>query len=349
MCSLRCLVSEQDIKIADFEIGGDIFIIAELSANHNQDINLAKSTIKSAKLAGADAIKLQTYTPDSLTLDVKSSIFKAGDLWSDKYLYDLYKSASMPYEWHKELFEYAKEIGIIIFSSPFDLEGIDLLEELNAPAYKIASFEITHIPLIKAVASKHKPIIISTGIASSEDIELAIQTCKDEGNNQIILLKCTSSYPAPLEDMNLIMIEDMALRYGLVVGLSDHTLGIEAPIVSVAFGAKVIEKHFIYNKDIETFDSEFSLDPKEFKDMVTGVRNAQKLIGKIDYNKSDKSYARSIFVSADIKEGDRFTTNNIKVIRPGQGLHPKYYDKIIGKRASMDLSKGEPFMIEFIK
>lgn len=240
------------------------FVIAELSANHGGDINIAKETIKAAKRTGADAIKLQTYTADTITIDVKSDLFKInqGTHWDGQYLYDLYKEASLAWKWHKELFALAKEEGLVCFSSPFDHTAVDFLEELNTPIYKIASFEITDIPLIKYVASKQKPIIISTGIATLEDIELALETCRKEGNNDITLLKCTSEYPAKPEDANLLTIPDMAKRFGVKVGLSDHTLGTEAPMVAVALGATVIEKHFVLDKTVSSADAHFSLDEK---------------------------------------------------------------------------------------
>jgi pseudaminic acid synthase len=342
-------------KIDNFDIGADsTYIIAELSANHNQDINLAKDMIKSAKDSGADAVKLQTYKPDTMTLDVKSDIFKAGDIWSSEYLYDLYKRAYMPWDWHQELMDYAKSLDITLFSSPFDFSAVDILESIDVPAYKIASFEIVDIPLIKYVASKNKPIIISTGIASLEDIELAIKTCHEQGNYDIALLKCTSSYPAPLDKMNLCMIDDIAKRFECISGLSDHTKGIEAPVLSVAFGAKVIEKHFTNDKELDTPDKEFSLDPSEFRTMVDSVRRAEKLVGKVDYTldeskKKSRTYARSLFISNDIKVGEEFTKDNIKSIRPGIGLHPKYYEEILGKKASKEYKKGEPITMDILK
>jgi pseudaminic acid synthase len=343
------------INIDGFDVGGDsTYIIAELSANHNQDINLAKEMIKAAKDSGADAVKLQTYKPDTITLDVKNDIFKAGDLWSSEYLYDLYARAYMPWEWHEELMEYSKSLDITLFSSPFDFTAVDVLEQIDVPAYKIASFEIVDIPLIKYVASKQKPIIISTGIATLEDIELAIKICHDQGNKDIMLLKCTSSYPAPLEKMNLCMIDDLAKRFDCISGLSDHTTGLEAPILSIAFGAKVIEKHFTHDKSVDTPDKEFSLDPSEFRAMVDSVRKAEKLIGRVDYSldeskKKSRTYGRSLFISNDINIGDEFTKDNIKSIRPGIGLHPKYYEEILGKKASKEYKKGEPITLDILK
>lgn len=323
----------------------NVFIIAELSANHNQEFSLAKLGVKVAFEAGCDAIKLQTYTADSLTLNVKEEKFKAGDLWSDEYLYDLYKRVAMPYEWHKPLKEYADELGIQLFSSPFDKEGVDVLEEIDVPAYKIASFEITDIPLIKYVASKQKPIIISTGIANREDIELAISTCKSVGNENIVLLKCTSAYPAQAESMNLKTIVDMRESFGVEVGLSDHTLGSEAAITSVALGARIIEKHFTPKEGIKTPDGEFSLTPKELKSMVQSVRKTELMLGRVTYDDKDKKYARSLYVSKNIKKGELFSAENIKSIRPGDGLHPKFYEEIINTPAQKTYKMGEPLVL----
>jgi pseudaminic acid synthase len=330
------------MKIATHDTNEKVFIIAELSANHNQEFSLAKKAIEVAYEAGCDAIKLQTYTPDSLTLDIKKERFRAGDLWSDEYLYDLYKRAYMPYEWHKPLKEYADTLGIILFSSPFDVAAVELLESINVPAYKIASFEITDIPLIKYTASKHKPMIISTGVANIEDIALAIAICHDVGNYDILLLKCTSAYPAKSESMNLLTMGDMKERFGVEVGLSDHTLGNDAVIASVALGARVIEKHFTPDENIKTPDRAFSLSPKELKSMVQSVRNVEMMLGHIEYNDKSKTYARSLYVSKDIKKGELFTKHNIKSIRPGDGLHPKYYEVILGKAATTHLQAGTP-------
>jgi pseudaminic acid synthase len=324
-----------------------IFIIAELSANHNGSFETALKTVKAAKEIGADAIKIQTYTADTITLDCKKADFRIsnGGLWDGYYLYDLYKEAYTPWEWHAEIFKLAKEEGIICFSSPFDKTAIDFLEELNNPIYKIASFEITDIPLIKYAASKGKPMIISTGIASEEDIQLAVKTCREEGNNDITLLKCTSAYPAPIEEANLIMIRDLAERFGVKVGLSDHSLGITLPITAVALGATVIEKHFILDKSIGGPDAAFSLDKKEFAQMIKAVREVEQAIGKIDYNLSEKQkvsreHSRSLYVVSNIKAGEKFTDKNIRSIRPGFGLHPKYYWEVIGKIAKKDIQSG---------
>jgi len=329
------------MKIANIDLTKQVFIIAELSANHNNDINIAKQAIIEAKKAGADALKLQTYTADSLTLNVQKEAFKAGDIWSDEYLYDLYKRAAMPYKWYDELFTLAKEVGIILFSSPFDKEGVDLLESFDTPAYKIASFEITDIPLIRYSASKQKPLIISCGVASIEDIELALQTCYEENNHNIILLKCTSSYPAPDKKMNLKTITDMQQRFKHPIGLSDHSLGDEAVIASIALGARVIEKHFTIDKSLPTPDKDFSVDPDELKTLVQSIRRVEKMIGNISYG-GDKKYARSLFTCKPIKKGEIFCSENIKSVRPNIGIHPKYYDFFLGKKALRDYEEAEP-------
>jgi len=328
------------------------FIIAELSANHGGDINIAKETVRAAKRAGADAIKLQTYTADTITLDVKSDLFKIsqGTSWDGQYLHDLYKTASLPWEWHKELFQLAKEEGLVCFSSPFDISAVDFLETLEAPIYKIASFEITDIPLIKYVASKQKPVIISTGIATIEDIELAIKTCKAQGNNDITILKCTSAYPAEPEDANLLTIPDIVNRFKVKSGLSDHTLGTEAPVVAVALGATVIEKHFILDKSIGGADAHFSLDEQEFTQMVNAVRLAEKMMGKVDYEmtkkkKSSREFSRSLFIAEDVRAGQTLSEKNIKSVRPSFGLHPKYYDEVLGKTFLEDYKKGTPLSL----
>ncbi len=331
------------------------FIIAELSANHNGDIEIAKETIKAAKRAGADAIKMQTYTADTMTIDSKKDYFRIehGTAWDGEYYYNLYQRAFTPWEWHAELFDLAAQEGLICFSSPFDKTSVDLLEGLNCPIYKIASFEITDIPLIEYVASKNKPIIISTGIADIKDIELAIETCKKAGNNQITILKCTSAYPADPKDANLITIPDIKNRFNVEAGLSDHTMGIEGPIVAVALGAKVIEKHFILNESIGGPDAHFSLTENTFSEMVKAVRKAEHMIGNVDYEmtpgkKKSREFSRSLFVVEDVKKGDIITENNIRSIRPGYGLHPKHYKEILGKTFNTSIEKGEPLSIDVI-
>jgi len=331
------------------------FIIAELSANHGQNIQIAIESIKIAKEARADAIKLQTYTPDTITLDVKSDLFKVqkDSIWEGKYLYELYNEAFTPWEWHEELFRVAKNEGIICFSSPFDNSAVDLLETLNCPAYKIASFEITDISLIEYTASKGKPILISTGIATEEDIQLAIDTCHKANNKNIVLLKCTSSYPTPVERVNLNTMPDFRDKFGVLFGLSDHTQGIEVPLAAVTLGAKVIEKHFIIDKSIGGPDASFSLDFDEFKQMVDGVRKVEKSLGKVTYQldesaKKSKKFSRSLFIVSDMKKGDKITPENVRSIRPGYGLHPKHYHKILDKIVNRDLKRGTPLDFKYI-
>ena len=336
------------IKIADREIGegSPVFIIAELSANHLQDYNIAVETIKAIKESGADAVKLQTYTPDTITLNSNKYFFKIKHgPWKGLTLYELYEKAFMPWEWIPDLKKLSEDLDLICFSSPFDKTAVDFLKDLNMPAYKIASFEITDIPLIEYVAAKNKPVIISTGIAKLSDIEEAVNACKKIGNNQIALLKCTSSYPAPLEGSNLKTISNMRNTFKTVVGLSDHTIGSTATIIAVAMGAKIIEKHFILDKRIGGPDSSFSMEPDEFKKMVCSIREAEKAIGKVDYSLSEdaiknRDFRRSLFIVEDINAGEIFTENNIKSIRPGFGLPPKYLKKIIGKKAKGNIKKG---------
>jgi len=332
-----------------------VFIIAELSANHNGSKKVALETIKAAKRTGADAIKLQTYTADTITLDCKQDDFriKQGTIWDGQYLHDLYKSAYTPWEWHEDLFEAAKQEGLVCFSSPFDFTAVDFLETLDNPIYKIASFEITDIPLIKYAAKTMKPIIMSTGIAEKADIRLAIEACHSVGNYDITILKCTSSYPAPIDEANLVMINEFKTRFGVKVGLSDHTLSIMTPVVAVAMGAKVIEKHFILDKKIGGPDASFSLDEKEFTEMVLAVRMAEKAIGEVSYEltekmKAGREFSRSLYIVKDLKNGDILTSDNIRSIRPGFGLHPKYYYEILGKSINRDLDRGEPLTEDFI-
>jgi pseudaminic acid synthase len=329
----------------------NVFIIAELSANHGGKLETALETVRAAKRTGADAIKLQTYTADTITLDSdKEDFVIRGTIWENKRLYDLYKEAYLPWEWHAEIFRVAKEEGLVCFSSPFDNTAVDFLEELNCPIYKIASFEVTDIPLIEYVASKGKPIIISTGIAEYEDIKLAVDTCKNVGNKDITLLKCTSSYPAPVDEANLLMIKRFAEDFGVKVGLSDHTLGITVPLVSVAMGATVIEKHFILDRSIGGPDASFSLDEKEFTDMVSAVRQAEKAIGVETYEltekqKAGKVFSRSLYVTEDIKEGEVFTERNIRSIRPGFGLHPKFLKEMLGTASKNSFGKGDRLIV----
>ena len=329
-----------------------VFIIAELSANHNGSLDTAIETIRAAKRAGADAIKFQTYTADTITIDSKKNDFLIkGTIWEGRNLHNLYSEAFTPWEWHEQLFAVAKEEGLECFSSPFDPTAVELLESLNVPAYKIASFEITDIPLIELVASKGKPIIISTGIAELEDIELAIDACERMGNENIAILKCTSSYPAPIEEANMIMVKDFAERFNMIVGLSDHTIGSTAPVVATCFGAKIIEKHFILDRSIGGPDSSFSMNEAEFTEMVKAVREAEKAIGKVDYNLTDKQkkgkdFSRSLYIVENIAEGEVLTEKNIRSIRPGFGLHPKFFKEVLGKKVKRNIEKGERLSLE---
>jgi pseudaminic acid synthase len=337
------------MKIGNYSIdkNSNIFIIAELSANHNGSIETAIETIRAAKRAGANCIKLQTYTCDTMTIDSdKDDFVIKGTIWDNQNLYKLYQEAYTPWEWHEKLFKVAEEEGLVCFSSPFDMTSVDFLEKLNTPAYKIASFEITDIPLIEYVASKGKPVIISTGIAELEDIELAVETCRKAGNDQIALLKCTSSYPAPIEEANMIMVQDLARRFNVISGLSDHTMGATVPIVATAFGAKIVEKHFILDRSIGGPDASFSMNEKEFTEMVKSVREAESAIGVVDYNLTDKQkkgkdFSRSLYIVKDIEKDAILTKENVKSIRPGFGLHPKFYNSIIGKKVNKKMGKGD--------
>lgn len=345
-----------NISTFDFTSSNRTFIIAELSANHNQQFDLAVETIKAAKLAGADAIKIQTYTADTITLNSDKEYFQInyGSLWDGTTLYKLYQQAFTPWEWQPELKRIAEAEGLICFSSPFDFSAVDFLEKMDVPAYKIASFEIHDIPLIEYVASKGKPIIISTGIATLPEIEEAIAACRKVGNNQISILKCTSSYPAPAEEANLLTIPDIAKRFDVVVGLSDHTMGSTVSVAAVALGARIIEKHFILDRNMGGPDAAFSMEPAEFKHMVDEIRLVEKALGRVNYDltpKTEKSrvHGRSLFVAEDIKKGETFTLKNVRSVRPSHGLHPKYLPEIIGKKANKDLEMGTPFSLDMIE
>jgi pseudaminic acid synthase len=325
-----------------------VFVIAELSANHNGSLATAIETIRAAKRAGADAIKFQTYTADTLTLDCDESDFviKGGTIWDGKKLHDLYKEAYTPWEWHAQLFELAKEEGLVCFSSPFDKSAVDFLETLHCPIYKIASFEITDIPLIEYVAKQGKPIIISTGIASYEDIHLAVETCRKVGNDNITLLKCTSSYPAPVAEANLAMMQQLAIDFKVKIGLSDHTLGSTVPVIATALGAEVIEKHFILDRSIGGPDASFSMNEIEFTAMVKAIREAEVAVGTSSYELSPKQvagkdFSRSLYVAEAINKGEIITEKSIRSVRPGFSLHPKHLPEILGLTATRDLKKGE--------
>lgn len=344
------------MQIGTFEINKEskVFIIAELSANHNGSIDTAIKTIRAAKRAGADCVKLQTYTADTITIDCDNDDFLIkGTIWEGKNLYKLYQEAYTPWDWHEEIFRVAKEEGLVCFSSPFDRTAVDFLETLNVPAYKIASFEITDIPLIEYVASKGKPIILSTGIAEQADIELALDACRRMGNTDIALLKCTSSYPAPIDEANMCMVKDLAERYTVISGLSDHTMGATVPIVATCFGAKIIEKHFILDRSIGGPDASFSMNEEEFTAMVKAVREAESAIGKVDYTLTEKQakgkdFSRSLYVVEDMKDGDVITERNVRSIRPGFGMHPKHYNQILGKTVNQNVEKGSRFTIDYI-
>ena len=346
-----------ELNIDGFRITNDskTFIIAELSANHNKLKNNAIETIKAAKKAGADAIKLQTYTADTLTIDCDNEYFQIGHgtLWDGKTLYNLYEEAYTPWEWHEELFHVARNEGLICFSSPFDKSAVDFLEQYNPPAYKIASFEISDIPLIEYAASKGKPMIISTGIARLSEIAEAVDACRKVGNNNIALLKCTSAYPASPEEANLATIKNLTDTFNVISGLSDHTMGSAVSVAAVTLGAKIVEKHFILDKNIGGPDADFSMEPVSFKQMVDDIRTVEKSVGTVDYDLSEKvlknkKFARSLFVVADIKDGESFTDKNIRSIRPGYGVSPKFINQFIGKKANKDIKRGTPLSFDMI-
>lgn len=344
-------IHKRSFKIGDRLIGQGYptYIIAELSANHNRSFDTAVEIIYAAKEVGADAVKLQTYTPDTITIKSDKSYFvhSSQSLWAGRVLYELYAEAYMPWDWQPKLKTVANELGLELFSSPFDHTAVDFLEKMSVPAYKIASFENVDLPLLKRVAQTGKPIIMSTGIASLAEIDEAVTTIKEAGNNPLILLKCTSAYPSPPEEMNLRTIPHMAETFGLSVGLSDHTLGIAVPVAAVALGACIIEKHFTLSRNIPGPDSAFSLEPQEFKAMVEAVRVAEKALGKVSYQvtekeKASRAFRRSLFVVQDVKAGETFTTKNVRSIRPGYGLHTRHFDDVIGRQASCDIKRGTP-------
>lgn len=345
------------IKIGDRRVGhGEpCFIVAEISCNHLQKKDYALKLIEEAKAAGADAVKFQTYTPDTMTIDSDNEYFRIkGTLWNGRNLYDLYKEAYTPWEWFPELRDRAKEEGLVFFSTPFDETAVDFLEKLDAPAYKIASFEINHIPLIKYVADKGKPVIFSTGVATSEDMELALKTIRAQKNEQIIMMKCTSAYPAPVKEMNLRTIPDMEKRFGVLVGLSDHSMNPVVPVSAIALGACMVEKHFTLDRKMGGPDAEFSMEPMEFRKMVEMIRDTEAALGEPDYDTTKKAgehkfLMRSIFAVKDIKKGERLVRENVKVIRPGHGMHPKQYEEVLGKRSKVDIKKGTPLSWEMVE
>lgn len=344
-------------RIANRLIGPDqpALIVAELSANHLQQFELACDIVRAAHRAGADAVKMQTYTPDTITIDCDKEWFqiKQGTLWDGQTLYRLYEQAYGPWEWQPKIMALAEELGMICFSSPFDAAAVEFLESMNVPAYKVASFEITDLPLVRRMASKEKPIILSTGIARPEEIQEAVAACREEGNDHIALLKCTSAYPAQIEDANLLTIPDLASRYGVVAGLSDHTMGTQVPVAAVVLGARIVEKHLTLSRSMGGPDAAFSLEPEEFGVMVDAIREAEKALGEVSYELSpqaerNRDFTRSLFVVHDIAAGEELTTDNIRSIRPGFGLPPKHLPEILGRRAACPIERGTPLSWELI-
>jgi len=336
--------------------GEPVFIVAELSGNHLQDFDLAMKTIEAMKAAGADAVKLQTYTADTLTIDEDNKYFRIehDTPWDGKTLHKLYEEAYTPWDWQPRLKDYAEGFGLTCFSTPFDRTAVDFLEKMDVPAYKIASFEISEISLIEYAAAKGKPMILSTGIATFDDIREAVDACRRAGNDRIALLKCTSAYPAPLEEVNLRTLPDMAEKFGTVVGISDHTLGISVPIASVALGAKIIEKHFILDRKLGGPDAAFSLEPAEFAQMVRAVREVETALGTVTYELSEKVrqsrvFARSLFAVKDIRAGEPFTEENVRSIRPGYGLAPKHLSLVLGRKAKSDIKRGTPLNWDLVQ
>ena len=335
--------------------GNPVWIIAELSANHNQDFTQAVQLINAAKEAGADAIKLQTYTPDTMTIESDNEYFRIGKgtIWEGKSLYDLYKEAYTPWEWQPKLKKIANDLGMDLFSAPFDKTAVDFLEKMNVPAYKIASFELVDIPLIRYVAKTGKPMIISTGMATLAEIDEAVTAAREAGCKELGLLKCTSAYPAKPEEMNLRTVPHMAEAFCAPVGLSDHTLGIAVPVAAVALGACIIEKHFTLSRNIPGPDSSFSLEPHEFKAMVDAIRTTEKVLGEVQYKVTEREFAsrvfrRSLFIVKDMKAGDEFTEENVRSIRPGCGLLPKNMKTLLGKKVIRDVKKGSPLICDLI-
>jgi N-acetylneuraminate synthase len=345
------------LEINDKRIGtgSSTYIVAEMSANHHQSFEQAVKIIQAAKEAGADAVKLQTYTPDTLTIDCRAEYFQVkGTLWNGKTLYDLYAEAYTPWEWQPKLKKIADGLGLDLFSTPFDATSVEFLEEMGVPAYKIASFELVDLALIRKVAKTGKPVILSTGMASLQEIQEAVKTAKQAGATQIALLKCTSAYPAPPEEMNLLTIPHLSKVFGLPCGLSDHTLGIAAPVAAVALGACIIEKHITLSRDISGPDSAFSLEAPEFKEMVETVRAAEKALGKINFELTGKEkesmvFRRSLFIVKDMKEGDLFTEDNVRAIRPGYGLAPRFLEDVLGRRALRGIQRGTPLTWELVR
>jgi len=347
-----------ELKIGDASIGSGNrpFVIAEMSGNHNQSLKRALSIVEAASKSGAHAVKLQTYTADTMTLAVNEGEFFIDDensLWKGQSLHDLYKQAYTPWEWHQPIMQRAHDLGMVCFSSPFDETAVDFLEDLNVPAYKIASFESNHLPLIRKVASTGKPIIISTGMASVAEIHEAVVTAREAGCKDLVLLKCTSTYPATPDNSNVLTIPHMRELFGCEVGLSDHTMGIGSTIAAVAHGATVIEKHFTLSRADGGVDSAFSLEPHELELLVLETERAWQSLGQVSYgvSKSEKKslvFRRSLYVAQDIKSGSKFTSENLRIVRPGNGIHPRYYEQFIGRRVTRDVKKGEPVIWDLI-
>jgi len=343
------------IKNREIGSGNPPYIIAEISGNHNGDIKKALELIEKAQEAGVDAVKIQTYTAETITLKHKSEDFKIkGGLWDGKYLYDLYDEAHTPWEWHEELFKKANTLGLHIFSSPFDHTAVDFLEDLNVPAYKIASFELLDLPLVAYVASKKKPMILSTGMANKKEIHDAVQTAQNAGASQIALLHCVSGYPTPIKETNLSTISELKNMFKVPIGLSDHTLGTVVPVAAVSLGASIIEKHFILDREDKGPDSDFSLEPQELKKLVENSKLAWDAIGEINFEikpseKQNVKFRRSLYAVEDIKKGEILTNNNIRSIRPGYGMHPKLIHSIIGKLSNREIKKGTAMKVEYIE
>jgi len=335
--------------------GHPVYVVAELSANHNQNYDQAVQIIHAARDAGADAVKLQTYTADTITLlsDREEFRINAGTLWDGRILYDLYREAYTPWEWQPKLKKVAGDLGLDLFSSPFDATAVDFLEGMDVPAYKVASFELVDIPLIQKMAATGKPLIISTGMATIEEIDEALAAARKAGATQLALLKCTSAYPAPPDEMNLRTIPEMARRFEVPVGLSDHTMGVAAPVAAVALGACIIEKHITLSRSLKGPDSEFSLEPQEFKEMVQAVRSTEQALGKVHFGAGPRElgsrvFRRSLFVVKDMKHGEEFTAQNVRSIRPAHGLHTRYLPEVLGKRAARDIERGTPLSWELV-
>lgn len=346
------------MKIAGRTVGGraPAFIIAELSANHGQKLGTALRSVRAAAKAGADAIKIQTYTADTLTIDSKKKYFRInqGTLWDGRTLYDLYREAYTPWEWHYKLKRAAADEGLVFFSTPFDRTAVDFLDELGVPAYKVASFEMTDLPLIEYIAARKKPVIMSTGISTLQEISEAAAACRRAGGAKPALLKCTSSYPAPFGEMNLRTMPDLGARFGCVAGLSDHSEGISAPVAAAALGAKIIEKHFILDRKLGGPDAAFSLEAADFAAMVKAVREAEASLGRVTYDlsaasKRSRKFSRSLFAVRDIKKGEAFTEKNVRSIRPADGLLPKYLARVLRGRAAVEIERGTPLKWQHLK